>query len=159
MDEFDVFMDAESRNVAIKEVIQCAKKADENGSVKQYIFITPQVRFLLVCALVSVRWNGSFGEAANGLGGPVRRGIFTTAVESCAITWSTATRFCCIISTVLLPSQKHSGRVSRCPEPVDDSSLRLPNRGGTVLRLRRRGKALDCFQAGTSSSHSPLLRA
>ncbi|CAM9144224.1 unnamed protein product, partial [Hapterophycus canaliculatus] len=39
MDEFDVFMDAASRNVAIKEVLEHAA----SKSSKQHILITPQV--------------------------------------------------------------------------------------------------------------------
>lgn len=41
MDEFDVFMDAMSRNIAIKAVIDFAHKNDR----RQFIFITPQVLF------------------------------------------------------------------------------------------------------------------
>ena len=39
MDEFDVFMDAMSRNIAIKQVIDFAKR----DSSRQMILITPQV--------------------------------------------------------------------------------------------------------------------
>lgn len=39
MDEFDVFMDAMSRNIAIKSVIDFADQFDQ----RQFIFITPQV--------------------------------------------------------------------------------------------------------------------
>lgn len=39
MDEFDVFMDAMSRNIAMKQVINFAK----NSSQRQFILITPQV--------------------------------------------------------------------------------------------------------------------
>lgn len=39
MDEFDVFMDAMSRNIAIKSVIEFAAEFDK----RQFIFITPQV--------------------------------------------------------------------------------------------------------------------
>ena len=40
MDEFDVFMDAMSRNIAMKQVVNFAK----NCSQRQFILITPQVR-------------------------------------------------------------------------------------------------------------------
>lgn len=40
MDEFDVFMDAMSRNIAIKTVIEFAAESDR----KQFICITPQVK-------------------------------------------------------------------------------------------------------------------
>lgn len=49
MDEFDVFMDAMSRNIAINQVINFAK----NSSQRQFILITPQVN---VCS-----WSG-FGH-------------------------------------------------------------------------------------------------
>ncbi|CAN0222231.1 unnamed protein product [Ectocarpus sp. 12 AP-2014] len=39
MDEFDVFMDAMSRNIAIKQVIEFARR----DSSRQFILITPQV--------------------------------------------------------------------------------------------------------------------
>lgn len=39
MDEFDVFMDAMSRNIAIKQVVDFARK----DSSRQFILITPQV--------------------------------------------------------------------------------------------------------------------
>jgi len=39
MDEFDVFMDAMSRNIAIRQVIEFARK----DSSRQFILITPQV--------------------------------------------------------------------------------------------------------------------
>ncbi|CAN0339833.1 unnamed protein product, partial [Ectocarpus sp. 13 AM-2016] len=42
MDEFDVFMDAVSRDHAILEVLKFAK----NNKDKQFIFITPQVCFV-----------------------------------------------------------------------------------------------------------------
>lgn len=44
MDEFDVFMDAMSRNIAIKQVIAFAKK----DSSRQFILITPQVTTVTV---------------------------------------------------------------------------------------------------------------
>lgn len=43
MDEFDVFMDAMSRNIAISQVIQFARKHNN----RQFILITPQVRGML----------------------------------------------------------------------------------------------------------------
>ncbi len=39
MDEFDVFMDAMSRNIAIRQVIEFARKDNS----RQFILITPQV--------------------------------------------------------------------------------------------------------------------
>ena len=46
MDEFDVFMDAMSRNIAIKQVIEFAKV----DNTRQFILITPQVRARCRCA-------------------------------------------------------------------------------------------------------------
>lgn len=45
MDEFDVFMDAVSRDVAIKQVLDHAKR----DKSRQLILITPQVLSALVC--------------------------------------------------------------------------------------------------------------